>query len=71
MFGRGLQFWSRSVCPSGAGEEPLTLSYQADSENSLPDGAEGEMGSERQAESITSWQTEGARSLEDGDEFQG
>lgn len=71
MFGRGLQFRSRSVCPSGAREEPLTLSYQADGENSLPDGAEGEMGSERREESITSSQTKGERSLEDGDEFQG
>lgn len=52
-------------------EEPLTLSYQADGENSLPDGAEGEMGSERRAESTTSSQTKGERSLEDGDEFQG
>lgn len=52
-------------------EEPLALSYQADSENSLPDGAEGEMGSERRAESTTSSQTKGERSLEDGDEFQG
>lgn len=70
MFGLGLQFRSRSVSPLGAREEPLPLSYQAESTHTKECVGWREMGSENQKESITSLQTKGARSLVDGDEFQ-
>lgn len=70
VFGLGLQFRSRSVSPLGAREEPLPLSYQAESTHTKECVGWREMGSESQEESITSLQTKGERSLVDGDEFQ-
>lgn len=70
MFGLGLQFRSRSVCPLGAREEPLPLSYQAKSTHTkrVRDGER--RGSERQEGSVTRLQTKEEGSLAAGDEFQ-
>lgn len=49
MFGLELQFQSRSVTPSGPGEEPGVLSYQSESTLAHKECAgQSEMGSESQ-----------------------